>query len=90
MTVAMHQAISQVQSHLVRKTSTHNSSLLSLLDTAEVYRWIYYIERIRKCSGGKGVTDDRLDRSMRLIEAFDQYEGRLLDGTSNPSRAIEF
>jgi len=82
MAVAMPKAISQVQSLLALNTSAH-SSLLSLLPAAEVYRWVYYIERVCKAVERQKMTDAILDSSiLRMIDAFDSYEESLLNSAS--------
>ncbi len=83
MAVAMQEAIAQVQSYVALSMSAGNSSELSLVDEADVYRRIYYIERVCKVVERQKMTDAVLDKSiLRLIDTFSQYEGRSLDSTS--------
>lgn len=79
---AIEKAIFQLR--LTLNASTGNKSLLSCLDAAQVYRWIYYIERIclyvkpRK----KTMTESQLNKTLHFIDACHDYEVRLLNRTS--------
>ena len=58
-----------------------SDTLISSLDTAAVYRWIYYIEYIYSYVEKGKMKDRHLDRILFFIEAFNQYEERLMNGT---------
>ena len=76
---ALQGAISQVQSQVARTVSADHRLLLSLSDAAEVYRWIYYIERVCKVVERQKMTDDILDSAiLPLIDTYDRYEDNLL------------
>ena len=79
MAMEMQKAISQVESCLNANNSSRCSSLTALLSNAEVYRLVYYVERISKVVERKKITDAVLDKFiLRLIDAYDRYEESLL------------
>ena len=84
MAAEVQKAISQLQARLALEVTADNSSLIASLDATEVYRWIYYIECI--ClfvEESKKMTQKSLDKILLMINAFNHYEERLLDGGSH-------
>ena len=80
--VVVAQAICQLQLYLERSVSADGIPLMISLDTTQVYRRFYYIERICILLGREEITDRRLDRVLQYITAFTSYEAHLLDDTS--------
>ena len=78
MVVTMKKAISQFRSHLVLHTSADCHALIASLDTAELYRCIYSIEKVCK-SIGRNMTDRKLERIMTYLNVYTCYEQRLLE-----------
>lgn len=84
MAAKVENAISQLQLHLALKMTADNSSLISSLDAAEVYRVIYYIECIcLYVEAIKKMTQRGLDKILLMIDAYNCYEEILLDGTGH-------
>lgn len=79
--VEMNGAISSLQSHLALRAPGIASELLPLLPSADIYRWLYYIERVcRIVEAHIKITDGLLDTILRWIGAFNRYEEILANG----------
>ena len=79
-TLVLAQAISRLQLCLSQQASVSNVALISSLQEAEVYRWIYYVERICFFLGGSNdMSDQKLNKMLLSIDAFNSYEARLLE-----------
>ena len=80
----MEKAISQLQLRLAPKMTADNISMISSLDAAEVYRVIYYVECIcLYVEAIKKMTQRGLDKILLMIDAYNCYEERLVDGTGH-------
>jgi hypothetical protein len=81
----MRGAIAHLQSWIARHTGANNNSLVSSLCEADVYRWIYYLERGYQILGRADTADTptelqlskQLRRMARYVDRFSLYEKML-------------
>ena len=79
MVITMNRAIAQFRSLVTQEASADYQSLIESLESTELYRLIYSIEKICK-SIGQNMTHRKLDRIVTYIDIFGDYEQQnLLD-----------
>ena len=75
--------IAQLRARLTLSSSTSNSPLIASLSAIEVYRWIYYLERLGPILEGRlRMARRKLDSVLILLDAYKLYEEQVLTGTN--------